>query len=301
MFSVVTLGCGSAKPSLHHNPSSTIVNIRGNLFMIDCGEGCQLEMQRQHIKFPRLNHILLTHLHGDHCFGLPGLISTLGLLGKQGDIHIHTFADGIDFFSRTFRFFYPETPFKIVFHEIKKEEAVVYEDSAITIRTILLRHRLPTVGYVIEEKPKLRHIIREMIDYYKVPIAQIKDIKAGKPFINNDGNIIPAEILTRPASPSLSYAHIGDTSFMPEIASKIGPVDLLYHETTYLSTDTELAYKRGHSTAAQAAEMANLCGAKMLLTGHYSSRYHNDKLFLQEAISIFPNSILNREGLGIKL
>ena len=300
-FSIHTLGCGSAKPSLRHNPSSTVINFRENLFMIDCGEGTQLEMQRQHLKFSRLRHIFLTHLHGDHCFGLPGLICSQSLINKGGHITIHTFKEGIDMFRHILNYFNKDSAVEVEFHEIQVEEAVIYEDKAIIVRTIPLKHRVPAVGYIFEEKPKLRHIKRDMVDFHKVPVSQMKAIKEGKPFIKADGTIIPAEMLTSPATPSFSYAHIGDTAYIPGIAAKIGPVDLLYHETTYLEEHRNEAADRGHSTAREAAIVARDAGAKRLLTGHYSSRYRNENLFVKEASEIFQNTILNREGLIISL
>lgn len=300
-FSLHTLGCGSAKPSLRHNPSSTVLNIREKLFMIDCGEGSQLAMQRQRLKFSRLNHIFLTHLHGDHCLGLPGLISTLALTEKGGTLTIHTFKPGIKMFRKIFDYFCHERPYDIVFNEIAPEEALVYEDNAITVRTVPLKHRIDDVGFIFEEKPKLRHIRRDMVDFHKVPISQMKAIKDGEPFIKDDGTVIANEILTRPADPSIKYAHISDTIYMPELAEKIGAVDLLFHESTYLSEHEKDALNRGHSTAAQAAMLARDCGAKKLLLGHYSSRYKDESLFLKEAQEIFPDSILNHEGLRIDL
>lgn len=300
-FTLHTLGCGSAKPSVKHNPSSTILDIRGNLFMIDCGEGAQLAMQRQHLKFSRLNHIFLTHLHGDHCFGLPGLIGTLGLHQRSGTVTIHTFADGIKMLKEITDYFCHDLPYELRFNEISVSEDTIYEDSAISIRTIPLRHRIPTVGFVISEKPKLRHINREMVDFHKVPVSQLKSIKEGNPFVKDDGTVIPNDMLTREADPSVAYAHISDTSVWPALAEKIGPVDLLFHETTYLDEHAEMAHKRGHSTAREAATTALDSGAKRLLTGHYSSRYTDDRLFLKEAQSVFPATILNHEGLTIPL
>lgn len=269
--------------------------------MIDCGEGSQLEMQRMHLKFSRLNHIFLTHLHGDHCFGLPGLICSLSLLIKGGHITIHTFKEGISILKNILDYFNRDSAIEIEFHEIKVEETIVYEDKAITVRTIPLSHRVPCVGYIFEEKPKLRHIKRDMVDFHKVPVSQLKAIKEGEPFVKPDGTIIPAEMLTSPATPSLSYAHIGDTAYIPKIATKIGSVDLLYHETTYLEEHAADAVNRGHSTARQAAMIAREAGAKRLLTGHYSSRYKDEQRFVEEAGEIFPNTLLNREGLTIPL
>lgn len=300
-FTLFTLGCGSAKPSLQHQPSSSIINIKGSLLMMDCGEGAQLAMQKMRLNFSRLNHIFITHLHGDHVFGLPGLIGTLGLMQREGGLTIHTFAEGEKIISKILDFFCRDMPFKVEFNIIRPEEAVIYEDSSISVRTIPLRHRIATVGYIVEEKPKLRHINRAMCDFHGVPIYKFNAIKAGEPFIKPDGTVVPAEHLTTSATPSISYAHISDTAYKPEIAEKIGPVDLLMHETTYLDGDEDIARSRGHSTARQAAMIARLCGAKRLLTGHYSSRYKDMNLFLQQAQEVFPGTILNKEGLKIEL
>ena len=300
-FKIHTLGCGSAKPTLRHQPSSTIVDYRGNLFMIDCGEGAQTAFQRFRLKLPRLRHIFLTHLHGDHVLGLPGLIGTMGLSGGGGDITIHTFEDGKEILTSILNYFSRDLPIEVKFNVIKQEEAVIFENQSLTIRTIPLRHRVPTVGYVFEEKKKLRHINRSVCDFHGVPVSRMTAIRQGEDFIKADGTIVANHILTTPADPSRSYAHISDTSFAPEIAPKIGAVDLLFHETTYLDEHTGEASARGHSTARQAARMATLCGAGRLLTGHYSSRYRNDNDFLREAQEEFTHVILNHEGLTTKL
>ncbi len=296
-FNIHTLGCGSAKPTLRHQPSSTVIDYRGNLMMVDCGEGAQYAFQRHHLKFSRLGHIFLTHLHGDHVLGLPGLISTLGLGGTGGKITIHTFAEGKRILSSIFNFFAGDLPFEVDFNVIKPEETVILETSSLIVRTVPLKHRVPAVGYIFEEKPKPRHIRRDMIDFHQVPFSAINRIKTGEDFVKPDGEIIPNSLLTKDPTPPLSYAHISDTAYIPELAEKIGPVDLLFHETTYLDRHLPEAGKRGHSTARQAAMVARDAGAKALLTGHYSSRYKDDEDFRKEALDIFPNVILNREGL----
>lgn len=296
-FKIHTLGCGSAKPTLRHQPSSTVVEHNDNLYMVDCGEGTQLAFQRQHLSFSRLRHIFLTHLHGDHVLGLPGLISSLALGGAGGSITIHTFAEGKKILQKIFNFFAGDLPFNVEFNIIKPEEAIVLETPSLIVRTVPLAHRVPTVGYIFEEKPKLRHIKRDMIDFHQVPVSQIRLVKAGADYIKPDGTLIENRLLTSPPSPSYSYAHISDTAYMPELAEKIGPVDLLFHETTYTDAHASEAAPRGHSTARQAAMVAKEAGAKHLLTGHYSSRYKDETAFLKEAQEIFPNVILNREGL----
>jgi len=296
-FSIHSLGCGSARPSLRHKPSSTVVNHRGNLFMIDCGEGAQLAFMRQRLSFSRLRHIFITHLHGDHVFGLPGLVGTLALNGTGGDITIHTFEEGKKELGAILKYFCRDTPFDIKFNVIKPEEAVILETKSLTVRTIPLKHRIDTVGFVFEEKPRERHINPEMTAFHDVPVAMMRNIKAGEDFVKPDGTVIPNRYLTTDPTPSLSYAHMSDTMYMPSLAERIGPVDLLFHETTYLEEHKSLAAPRGHSTARQAAMVARDAGAKQLLTGHYSSRYNDDYPFKSEAEKIFSNVILNKEGL----
>ena len=296
-FEVNVLGCGSAKPSPAHNPSSTVVNFRDNLFMIDCGEGAQKEFQRQRLKFSRLNHIFLTHLHGDHVFGLPGLIGTMALSGLQGSITVHTFDDGRAILTEIFDYFNRGLPIDVRFNVIKPEEAVVYENASLRVRTIPLDHRVPAVGYVFEEKPRLRHIDRAACDFHGVPLWAFNAIKAGEDFTKPDGSVVANNLLTREPAPARSYAHISDTAYMPSLASKIRGVDLIFHESTYIADNLEAARERGHSTAAQAAQVAADAGAGTLLIGHYSSRYRSDQVFLDEAAPIFSRTVLAKEGL----
>lgn len=298
-FEINILGCGSAKPSVAHDPSSTVVNFRDNLFMVDCGEGAQKQFQRMGLRFSRLRHIFLTHLHGDHVFGLPGLIGTLALSGIEGDITIHTFEEGRSVLSSIFDYFNRGLPIDVKFNVIRQEEAVIYETPSLQIRTVPLDHRVPAVGYVFEEKPRLRHINRSMCDFHGVPVYAFNRIKAGEDFVKSDGTVVPNASLTTDPTPSRSYAHISDTAYMPSLAEKVKGVDLLFHETTYLSDHLAQAKERGHSTAAQAAMVARDAGVGRLLTGHYSSRYRDDSMFLAEAGTIFPDVILGREGLVV--
>ena len=300
-FIIHTLGCGSAKPTIKHQPSCTVIDYRDNLFMIDCGEGAQRAFQQARLKFSRLGHIFLTHLHGDHVLGLPGLLSTLALGSTGGKITVHTFADGEKILRQILDFFAKDLSFDLEFNIIKPEDAVILETSSLTVRTVRLHHRVPAVGYIFEEKPKLRHIRREMIDYHCVPVAKIHDIKEGADFVKPDSTVIPNAMLTSEADRSLSYAHISDTIYMPELAKKIGPVDLLFHETTYLDEHKAEAKARFHSTARQAAMIAREAGAKTLLTGHYSSRYKDESRFVTEASEIFPRVLLNHEGLKLDI
>ena len=300
-FEINILGCGSAKPSLKHNPSCTVIDHRGTLYMVDCGEGAQKMFQQQRLKFSRLRHIFLTHLHGDHVLGLPGLIATMGLGGNGGKVTIHTFQEGKEILEKIISFFAPQLSFELEFNVIKPEESVILDTPSLTVRTIPLKHRVADVGFVFEEKPGLRHLRRDVCDYHQVPIFRFNEIKAGADFIKPDGTVIPNEVLTSPAEPARSYAHISDTRYMPDLAEKIGPVDLLFHETTYLDECQAEAKERFHSTAAQAATVARDAGVGTLLTGHYSSRYNDESGFLSEAKSIFPNTILSHEGLTLSI
>lgn len=301
-FTVHSLGCGSARPTPKHNPSCTVVEFRNNLFMVDCGEGAQKSFMMQRLGISRLGHIFLTHMHGDHVLGLPGLISTLGLQDTGGELTIHTFADGANILKEIFDYFGRNLPYDIHFNILDpKKEEVAFENKSLIIRTIPLKHRIPAVGYVFEEKPRMRHLNREMCDFHGVPVSQFNNIKAGQDFVKPDGTVITNGRLTTPPSPSLSYAHISDTLFVPDLAERIGPVDLLFHETTYLDSEADMAVKNFHTTARQAGEMARLSGAKWLLTGHYSSRYKDEEEFRRQAQEVFPNVILNREGLRTDL
>lgn len=303
-FTIHTLGCGSAKPTPAHQPSSTVVDHRGRLFMIDCGEGAQKTFQLHRLKTNRLGHIFLTHLHGDHVFGLPGLIGSMGLQQEGGSVTIHTFADGKEIISTILDYFSRDLPFEVKYNILDpRAEEVAYEDHALKVRTLPLRHRVPAVGFVFEEKEGLRHINREMTDFHGVPVFLLNRIRAGEDFTKEEGTVVENHLLTTPPTPARSYAHISDTVYMPELAPKIGPVDLLLHETTYLEANAADAARRGHSTARQAGMVARDSGAKALLTTHYSSRYYKDELgFIKEAAEVFDGPVyLNHERFVLDL
>lgn len=298
-FKIHTLGCGSAKPTVHHQPSSTVVEHHGTLYMVDCGEGAQLQFQKQRLKFNRLRHIFITHLHGDHVLGLPGLISTMALGGKEGKLTVHTFDDGKEILQKILEYFSRDLPFELEWNVITPESGIILDTGAMTISTVPLQHRVPDVGYIFREHEPLRHINRAMCDFHGVPLFRMREIKEGADFVKSDGTIVANELLTTAASPARSYAHISDTRYIPGLGDKLGPVDLLFHETTYLSDHADLARERFHSTAAQAATVARDAGVGRLLTGHYSSRYTDDSLFVKEAMTIFPDVLQNREGLTV--
>lgn len=295
------LGCGSATMTPRHNPSCQVLNVRDNLMMIDCGEGAQLGVRRMGLKPMRLNHIFISHLHGDHCFGLPGLVSTMALLGRTGSLTIHTFKDGADLFSRMLDYFCRERPFEVRFNIIDTHKRVIYEDDAVTVTTFPLLHRVPTVGFLIAEKPKLRHIIGEEVARLGVPHYAMNSLRQGQDWLAPDGTLVPNDRLTTPPDPCISYAYCSDTKFSRRVIKHIEGVDWLYHEATYDDSLRIKAHKRYHSTSLEAATVAREAGVKQLILGHFSKRYLDETPLLDEARSIFPNTRLANEGLVIDL
>ena len=300
-FKVNILGCGSATPSLRHMPSCQVVDHRDRLMMVDCGEGAQLAMRRMKLRYSRLNNIFISHLHGDHCLGLPGLLSTMALHDIEGTVTVHTFAEGAELFERIINFFCRERSYDLRFNIIKPEHAVIYEDKSLTVETFPLYHRVPCVGYIFREKPKLRHINREMVDFYKVPVAMMHSIKEGADFVLPDGTVVANERLTTPAEPAYSYAYCSDTVYNPLVAEAVKGVDVVYHEATYTDDDAEKARQRGHSTAGEAAKIALEAGAKKLIIGHYSKSYADESGHIADACRIFPDTIAANEGLTIDI
>ena len=299
-FKVHILGCGSATPTVRHAPTAQVVDLRDKLYLIDCGEGTQLQMRRYKIHFNKINHIFISHLHGDHCFGLPGFLFTLGLLSRTGDLSIHGPAGVKSFLSPILMQFGAELPFKALFNVVDtSKNELVMEDCSVQVYSIPLNHRIATCGFLFAEKPGEPHIIREMIDYYHIPLWEIDAIKKGKDFITKEGKIIPHTRLTQPAVPPKRYAYCSDTVFTPSIIPYIEGVDCLYHEATYLDKDRRRAISTFHSTALQAAEIASRAGVKQLVLGHYSARYKDMSQFAKEAETIFQNVTLAEEGLSI--
>lgn len=306
-FRINILGCGSATPSYRHLPSSQVVDFREKLMMIDCGEGAQLGMRRMRLKFSRLTNIFISHLHGDHCLGLPGLLSTLALHEMGGTVTVHTFADGAKVLGDVVNFFCRDRSYDLRFNIIEPKHSVIYEDKALSVETFPLYHRVPCVGFIFREKPKLRHLRRDMVDFFDIPVAMRASIKEGADFLTPDGRVIPNDRLTTPAAPSLSYAYCSDTLYDPRVAEAVRGVDVIYHEATYIDADVEKAHSRGHATASEAARIAVDAGARRLILGHYSKSYLNEDAHLAEAKNVIADSgrdiqvILANEGLAIDL
>lgn len=296
-FKVHILGCGSALPTLQHNASSQIVELREKLFMIDCGEGTQIQLRRSRIHFSKIIAVFISHLHGDHCFGLPGMISTFGMTGRTAPLHIYAPAAFEPILDQTLSFFCQGLEFKVVFHAVDTtQNKVVYEDRSLTVETIPLQHRIDCCGYLFREKPILPHIRRDMIDFYKIPISQINNIKAGADWVTPEGEVIANCRLTTPAEPVRSYAYCSDTRYIKTLHELVKGVSTLYHESTYSAEDAERARLYWHSTSQDAARVARDASVGKLLLGHFSARYNNESQLLEEAKEIFPNSYLTREG-----
>lgn len=301
-FEVHILGCGSALPTTRHNASSQVVKIGNKQFMIDCGEGTQLQLRRGHIHFSFINHIFISHLHGDHCFGLIGLISTFGLLGRTAPLHIYADKKLEELLKPHMEFFCKGMNYPVFFHNIDaSRHETIFEDNTITVETLPQNHRIPCCGFLFKEKPKKRHLIGDAVNYYNIPNYMRQSIKEGKDFITSDGEIIPNSRLTKEADPSRSYAYCSDTLPCADNCNYIKGVDLLYHEATFAESEKGRASATYHSTARQAAELARDAEVKRLVIGHFSSRYEDESILQREAAEIFPGIECADELMTIKI
>lgn len=299
-FNVHILGCGSALPTLKHFASSQVVEIRGKFFMIDCGEGTQIQLRRSRVGFTKIQAVFISHLHGDHCFGLIGLISTFGMLGRTATLHVYAPAPLEAMLNAQMEMFCNGLEFKVEFHAVDTtKHLVIYEDRSLTVESIPLDHRIACSGYLFREKPTLPHIRRDMIDCFNIPVSQINNIKNGADWTTEDGRVISHEQLTTPADPARSYAYCCDTRYMPNLYKNVEGVNLLYHDSTYDSSCADRAKLYYHSTSQQAATVAKDAHVGKLLLGHFSARYNDEKNILKEAKEIFPNTILAKEGLVV--
>ena len=299
-FNINILGCGSALPTTRHLATSQIVDLRDKLYMRDCGEGTQVQMRRMRVRFGRLAHIFISHLHGDHCFGLPGLISTLGMLGRTGELVVHGPKEVETYLRPVMDLFCRGMEFEVRFNPVDtRSHSLVMEDRSLSVYSIPLKHRIPTCGYLFAEKPKEAHIIREMTDFYQVPVRCMKDIKQGQDYVTPEGEVVPNSRLTRPAAPPKRYAFCSDTAYNRSIIPIIEGADLLYHEATFAECDLARAKETFHSTARQAAEIARDAHVKRLVIGHYSARYEDLSELHREAEAVFPGTILGNEGTVI--
>lgn len=299
---VQVLGCGSARPTRHHRPSAQALFLRGKVFLIDCGEGTQMQMMTYAVPTSTLHRIFITHLHGDHCLGLPGLLSTMSLMGFEHPVHVYG-PIGIDqYVDNAVRFFCcDEDRDKIIVHVVEPSGLQqVYEDHSVTVSAFPMKHRVPCIGYRFDEKPLSPHLDKASADFYGVPISYYGRLKAGEDYVTEEGDVIPNARLTRPNRPAYSYAYCSDTVYDLQLAEYAHGVDLIYHETTFGDELADEAKVRMHSTTLEAARIARSAGAMWLMIGHYSARYNSaeaiEQLRLQSA-HIHPNTIAADEGL----
>ncbi|MFK8295319.1 ribonuclease Z [Capnocytophaga canimorsus] len=294
---ITILGCHSATPRANARPSSQVLEMRGHLFLIDCGEGSQMALRNANVKFSRIKHIFISHLHGDHFFGLPGLISTFQLLGRETELHIYGPKGIKEAILLLLKLGGAWSSFYIHFHELESEiSEILLDDEKVQVRTIPLKHRVYTNGFLFQEKQTERRLNIDAIQNYGVQICDYQNIKNGKDIELENGEVVPNELLSFDPIPPQSYAYCSDTLYFEALADAIQGVRVVYHESTFLKQHNDLATKTMHSTAFQAGLTAKNANAETLILGHYSSRYSDKKLFLNEAKEIFPNVHLSEDG-----
>lgn len=288
-FQLTILGSSSATPTSQRYPTAQVLRVPGRSFLIDCGEGTQHQIRKNKINFSRIGHIFISHLHGDHFFGLIGLISSCVLLGRKSDLHIYAHSELQRYTRFQLDFLEMETGFKLLFHPLNfKKPQLIFEDHRLSVTSFPLIHRVPCCGFRFDEKPLPPNLIKEQLKKYQVPIGSMKGIKAGENFVTAGGEIIPNQILVNPARKPRSYAYCSDTAYSEKVAEVVKDADLLYHEATFAESDRKTAEETCHSTGMQAAQIAKLANAKRLLIGHFSGRYKSTDEILSEARAVFP-------------
>ena len=298
MINLTILGCHSATPRVNAFPTSQYLEINNNRFLIDCGEGTQRQMRKYKVGFSKIDHIFISHLHGDHFYGLVGLLSTYGILSREKEMHIFG-PKGIKSATlQMLKISESHAKFKMIFHELSsKESELIYEDERVSVHTIPLTHRVYTNGYLFTEKEKPRKLnMLNISGYPEINKADFLNIKAGRAVTLSSGEVIPNTELTIDPEPPLSFAFCSDTSYKPDIVPIIKNVDLLYHEATFLAERQDLAKKTKHSTSIEAAQIAKDANAGQLIIGHYSGRYPDISLFQKEAETVFKNVSLAKPG-----
>ncbi|MBW8360193.1 MAG: ribonuclease Z [Weeksellaceae bacterium] len=297
------LGYNSAIPTVNSSPTAQFLDMEERHFLIDCGEGTQVQLRKAKARFSKINHIFISHLHGDHCFGLPGLIASFRLLGREVPIHIYGPKGIKEMLETIFRITETHRGFEIVYHELEsKTSEKIYEDNRVEVFTIPLNHRIYCNGYLFREKPKERHLdMREVSKYPEIETCDYHNIKLGKDFVLSDGYVLKNEILTLEPSKSVSYAFCSDTRYLESILPLIENVDVLYHEATFLHDLKEMADYTGHTTALEAARIARKANVGKLILGHFSNRYGDLAVFTDEARTVFPNSFLPKALEPVKI
>lgn len=295
---VTILGCYAATPRTITNPTSQVLEIRNNMFLIDCAEGSQVQLRKNKIKFSKINHIFISHLHGDHVYGLIGLVSTFMLLKRVNDLHIYGPKGIKEIITLQLRLSNSWTTYGLFFHELEAATSeIIYEDEKVVVTTIPLKHRIYTNGFLFQEKEGDRKLNLDAVQNYEIETCYYQKIKNGKDITLEDGRVIANEMLTFDPIAPKSYAFCSDTIFDETIVQQITNVDVLYHESTFLQSEDALATQTMHSTAKQAATIAHKANAKHLILGHYSTRYESIERFKVEAQTIFSEVLLANDGV----
>jgi ribonuclease Z len=297
------LGCHSATPRVNAHPTSQYLEINSRHFLIDCGEGTQRQMRKYKVGFSKINQIFISHLHGDHVFGLVGLISTFGILNREKPLHVFGPKGIKQLIELQLQISQSHVKFELIFHELESTKSeLIFEDAKVEVYTIPLRHRVYTNGYLFREKMRPRNLNIDAIKQYdEIEVCDYNNLKAGRDFTLSNGDLIKNEDLTFDPPKPLTYAFCSDTVYKPDIVKIIEESDLLYHESTFLSDREDLAEKTKHSTAKQAAKIAKAANVGTLLLGHYSSRYSDTELFKKEALQVFHNVDLAEAGKKISI
>lgn len=291
------LGCNSATPRINTNPTAQVLEICNHIFLIDCGEGTQVQLRKNKIKFSRIKRIFISHLHGDHYFGLVGLISTFRLLTREADLHIYAPKGLKKIITLQMKLSGSWTNYKLIFHELtSKETELIYEDDKIEVYTIPLDHRIYTNGFLFKEKEKERKLNIGKVEDAKIDIAYYRKLKQGFDVENEEGKLIKNQDITSSGPKPKNYAFCSDTAYNEDIIPIIKEVDVLYHESTFLEKHLNLAISTKHSTAKQASSIAKLANVGKLILGHYSTRYDNLNDFKKEALEVFNNVELAKDG-----
>lgn len=294
---LTVLGSSSALPTSERNPSAHVLEVHERLYLIDCGEGTQLQIRKSHLKLSKINHIFISHIHGDHLFGIYGLLSTFNLMGRTIPIYIYAPEGYKGMLESHLNDFDIKLNFEIRFKGLKGKSAqLIHEDKHLIVTSFPLKHRVPAFGFLFREKRADRKIIKEMIGLYNIPLAQMRGIKKGADLIKEDGTVIKNEEITLPPPEPLSYAYCSDTRFFKRLPSYVRGVDLLYHEATFGSDNSNLAKITFHSTTLDAAKVAIEANAGTLMIGHFSSRYKDVNQLVEEARTIFPATIAAEDG-----
>ncbi|MBI6116974.1 ribonuclease Z [Salegentibacter maritimus] len=291
------LGCYAATPRSFTNPSAQVLEMKNELFLIDCGEGTQVQLRKNKIRFSKIKHIFISHLHGDHCYGLVGLISTFRLLNRENELHVYGPKGIKEIITLQLKLSNSWTNYPLYFHELESKEAqIIYEDEKLSVETIPLVHRVYTNGFLFKEKPGDRKLLIDKAIEYNIDVALYRSLKKGKDVRSESGELVPNHLVTANPEPPKSYAYCSDTAFNPKMIPQISGTTVLYHESTFLEDKAELAFPTKHSTAKEAAQIAKEAGVGKLILGHYSTRYTNINLFKKEATSIFNKVDLADDG-----